>query len=1610
TFDVSVWELFWWSWYGAALRLLYPGGEKNPRAIVESCEKSKVTLLHFVPSMLSVFLEYLELSGSSAKLKSLARVFASGEALELRQVERFNRLLCLANGTVLTNLYGPTEAAIDVSYFNCVPGELFERIPIGKPIDNTQLYIVNNRLLPQPVGIAGELCIGGVGLAWGYLNRPELTAERFVKCYRSYRSYKTHILYKTGDLARWLDDGNIEFLGRIDSQVKLRGYRIELAEIEGRLLQYPDIREALVVTKGKGFNDRYLCAYIVPGLKCDVEKLRTYLTQSLPDYMIPSAIIKIDRIPLTPGGKIDRSALPAPAIKDGEEHRNTAPRSRIEEKLAALWQDVLKGQAPVGIDDNFFKLGGHSLKAAVLTAKIHKFMDVEISLAEVFKKPTIRQMAQYISEAKKNIYKEIKPIEKRDYYPQSSAQKRLFFLDHFETIGTTYNMPSVFTISGNIEKEALENAFKKLIMRHETLRTSFHLIDGQPVQRVHDPADINFEFQRLKDEKTPIENFIRPFDLSKAPLFRAGIVELSSGELLLLLDMHHIVVDGTSRGIMIDDFICLYAGEKLPFLKVQYKEFSFWQNNLFETGKISEQEQYWRNLFNENVPRLNLVGDYPRPPVFRFDGDQYDFDLEMGESVKFKALNPELNATLFMKLLAVFYILLYKYTGQEDIVIGSGITGRHHGDLDNIIGMFVNTLALRNFPAGQKTWSEFLEEVKNSSLDAFDNQDLQFEELVDILEPERDPSRSPIFDVSLVVQNFEQPKKEMKGVTVSSYGFQPKTTKFDMTLFAMEMGEDIHFSLEYCTALFKEETIKRFAHHLLNIAGYINRNPNTLLADIDILATEEKQQLLFDFNETGADYPKEKTIHELFAGQVIQRPHKIVVVLNDKSVTYSFIEERANQLANYLFFEKSILVGELLGILMDRDIELVIAILGVLQAGGAYVPLDPGLPESRIKRIINDGQIKIIVAQKKYIKQLNRLQWECSCFHTFLCPDSRDIYREQETEKSGLMDQKLWEYVGETSGDDIAGGGWVSSYTGEPFSRQEMDEYGDNIFKKLTPLFHPRLRVLEIGCASGISMFRIAPKVGLYYGTDLSSVIIRKNRARVKEEGHRNIELECLAAHEIDRLNGKIFDLVIINSVIQAFHGHNYLRQVIAGAVDLLEETGTLFIGDVMDQDLKGALILDMINFKTANKGKNYITKTQFSEELFVSRGFFEDMAIEIPAIRGVEFSRKIYTIENELTKFRYDALLTIDKTSKSDGILKKKRKCQHDLKQLREYGTNPVTSGVKPGNPAYVIYTSGTTGVPRGVVVEHQSLVNYAYWRKNAYNFTPSDVALQMISPTFDGFASNLYPCLFTGGSVILADTEKILDYNYINKIIRDERVTNFSIVPPMFQVILEGDDKSGDNLKSVRFVVLAGERTGEKLLRKSMERYPNILYINEYGPTETTVAAAANTKMTVENIDIIGTPVSNTHIYILSIYTNLEFVPIGVPGELCISGSGVSWGYLNHPELTAQKFIRLNPVIPGERILPMSYSYRTGDRCRWIVNGTIEFLGRIDRQVKIRGYRIELGEIESHLLKLPIVKDACVIAWDDGGGDDYICAYIVLNVDSVVEGSSELDIPLLK
>jgi tyrocidine synthetase-3 len=993
-FDWSVWEIFITLTTGAVLYTVPEAIILNPRECIVFMTKNDITVLHMTPS------QFLYLVNAAKPLETLRYLFLGAEKLAHDLLQR--AFAVVGNNCRVFNMYGPTEAAIISAVLEIAGDDLdkyieLKGVPIGKPVGNTGLLVLDRYLNLCPHGVMGELYIAGDGVAAGYLNNPELTGEKFIKNpYTSQplapgkrqspvtanRLYRT---YRTGDLSRRLPDGNIQFLGRIDFQVKIRGFRVEPGEVEAQLMNHGGIREAVVLVQEDAKGEKYLCAYTAAGGAVEKapgpRELKEYLAKKLPDYMIPSYFIQVERIPLTPNGKLDRKALPTPGIKAGADY--IAPGNEIEEKLVEIWSEILGvGPLEIGIDDNFFELGGHSLKGTVLLLKVHKRHQVPVPLTEFFKRPTVRGLAEYILSSREKMYEAVAPAAEQEYYLQSPAQRRLFFLYQFETIGIGYNLPVVFKINIPVDESRMEAAFKKLIQRHESLRTSFHLIDGQPVQEIHE--DVEFEIEVFEGITGA---FVRPFDLSRAPLMRVGTVSKAEDECLLLVDMHHIITDGISRQILMKDFLALVEARELEPLRLQYKDFSQWQNSKKVRQVMKKQEKFWLGLFAGEIPVLSLPMDYVRPAVQDFAGSHLDFDLVPGITGRLFSLARQYDATLYMVLLAVFNVLLHKLSGREDIVVGTPTAARRHTDLENIIGMFVNTLAMRNYPQAELSFSEFLEGLKARTLEAYENQEYQFEELVDRLALQRDVGRNPLFDVVFSLHNQNERVGDDRFI---AYDFDIKLVKFDLELHAFESEDRLNFSFYFCTTLYKEETVKRFSEYFKRIAAAVIERPDQQIFEIDIVSREEKEKLLYDFNDTEAEYPEGKTIHELFEEQSERTPDGVAVVCggwhpqpikkrraesveqivgaqgavppptDHVSITYKELDKKTNQLAR-LLIEKGVLADDIVAIMMERSLEMIIGILGILKAGGAYLPIDPGYPEERKQYMLADSGARILL-------------------------------------------------------------------------------------------------------------------------------------------------------------------------------------------------------------------------------------------------------------------------------------------------------------------------------------------------------------------------------------------------------------------------------------------------------------------------------------------------------------------------------------------------------------------------------------------------------------------------------------------------------------------------
>ena len=1312
SFDIVVSELFLPLSVGARVVVVSHEVASDGKKLLETLIASGATFLQPTPITWRLLLE-AGWSGSDQ-----LKMVSTGEALPR---ELANRLL--PKGVSLWNLYGPTETTIWSTAYQ-VDSENGV-IPIGRPIANTQIYILDQHLQLVPVGVAGELHIGGEGLARGYLNRPELTVEKFVP--NPFNDDPGELLYKTGDLARYLPDGNIECLGRIDYQVKIRGFRIELGEIEEVLSGHVAVGEAVAVVQEDESVDGRLVAYVVPSTEQTptTSKLRRFLKEKLPEYMVPSAFVILDILPLTPNGKVDRQALPAPDRSRPEiEETFVAPCTPIEGVIAKTWSEVL-GIEEMGIHDNFFELGGHSLLATQIISRLCEAFQIELPLRSLFESPTIEELARVIvGEQGANLpgRQAIPRRERTDELYLSFAQQRLWFLDQLEPDKSVYNISKAVRISGSLNVEALQKTLDALVARHEVLRTTFANMNGSPRQVVAQSRSVELMITDLierpeaeREEETQRllkEEAGRPFDLSQDLMLRATLLRLGPEEHILLIVMHHIASDGWSMGILSRELSLFYEGFSkretplLPELPIQYVDFAYWQQGWLQGGVLEQQLSYWKEQLGGGSSLLELPTDRPRPAIQTYRGARQHLVLSKTLSESLNSLSRREGVTLFMTLLSAFVTLLYRYSGQEDIVVGSPIAGRTRVEIEDLIGFFVNTLVLRTDLSGNPSFRELLGRVRETALAANAHQDLPFEKLVEELQPERDLSMSPLFQVMFTLQNAPGEVLELPGLTLSPLEMDNETAKFDLTLSMIEGEGGLRGSIEYNTDLFEEATIERMLGHYETLLEGIVADPEQQLSHLPLLTEGERHQLLVEWNDTRRDYPKDKPIHQLFEAQVERTPEAVAVVFDDQELTYRELNDRANRLAHHL---RRLGVGSetLVGIYVERSLEMVVGLLGILKAGGAYLPLDPSYPQERLAFMLEDTKALVLLTQQRLVETLPQHRAQVVCL------DSD------------------WEVV-----------------------------------------------------------------------------------AQEKQE--------------------------------------------------------------------------------------------------------------------------------------------------------------------------NPA-GNVDTDNLAYVIYTSGSTGIPKGVMISHRAIANHMVWMQADYPLTEADRVVQKTPFSFDASVWEFFAPLLAGARLIMARPGGHQEGAYLVELIAGQKVTVLQLVPSMLRMLLE--EKEIESCNCLRRVFCGGETLPVELQEQFFIRLDADLY-NLYGPTEACIDATGWTSKRKSNQQIIpiGCPIANTQVYILDSY--LQPVPVGITGELHIGGDGLSRGYLNRPELTAEKFIP-NPF--SDR--PGACLYKTGDLGRYLSDGNIEFLGRIDHQVKIRGFRVELGEIEVVLGGHLTVREVAVLRREDEPGEVRLVAYVVPN-----------------
>lgn len=837
-FDLSVYDIFGILAAGGALHVVSNSEIREPQCLMEMIIREGITFWDSAPATLQQLVPFFQEARENPRCSCFRLVFLSGDWIPVTLPDVLRETF---PGVKVISLGGATEATIWSNFYPI--GEVnpyWKSIPYGRPIQNAKYYILDPYLKVAPLGVPGDLFIGGQCLASGYINDVRLTSGKFI----DNPFVEDEVIYRTGDIARWFDDGNMEFLGRKDFQVKIRGHRIELGEIEAKLLKHPDIETVILTVKEDPKGDKFICAYIVSGREIGNAELRTFLSEELPEYMVPAHFVTLDQIPLTPSGKIDRKALPEPLSCADESF--TAPENDRERKLAHMWAEVLGIEVmKIGIDTNFFDLGGHSLNASELVSRMHRHFNVRVPLAEIFRLPTIRELVDYIASSTKELFQSIVPAERKTYYPLSAAQKGIYLTQQLDKSSTAYNMPFVMHLEGAVDLTRMEDVFRLLISRHESLRIRFRLFEHEPVQEVLQEVDFSMEYREMSGPlpESLIDQFIRSFDLETAPLLRAGLVQIDEDHYLLMFDVHHIVADGTSIQILRNEFIRLYAGEPLPSLRIQYKDYSLWQHRQRGGQMMSRQRDYWLKVFHKRPPVTDVPTDFPRPSVQRYEGSALIFEIGSQETAALNTLASEIGCTLFMVMLAAYNVLLMKLSGAEDIVVGTGTAGRRHADVSQIIGLFMNTLALRNSLSREMMFSTFLQNVKRTTLDAFENQDYAFDQLLQDLKKKevlvRDTSRNPLFDTMFALENYETHSQEnetieLHGLKISPYDFEYKTSKFDWFFIAYEIDDQIKVFWEYSTVLFKESTIDRIKDYYLEIVDQVVRDKHMLIKDIEI--------------------------------------------------------------------------------------------------------------------------------------------------------------------------------------------------------------------------------------------------------------------------------------------------------------------------------------------------------------------------------------------------------------------------------------------------------------------------------------------------------------------------------------------------------------------------------------------------------------------------------------------------------------------------------------------------------------------------------------------------------------------------------------------------------
>ena len=1537
--------------------------ESNNRELFRTLvEGNNVNIIETTPTRLELYTK--EETGKDSYFQKIQLVVSSGEALSevlLQKIRHISR-------AKVYNPLGPSECSV----WN-VDGDFKNDITIGSPIANTQIYILDKSGSPLPICVPGELCIAGDGVGGGYLNRPELTAEKFVpNPFATEENHHGKIMYHTGDLACWRADGEIEYLGRIDTQVKIRGLRIELGEIENVMSGFPGIRLTAVSDKRDENNRQYLVGYYTSEQEIDEKELRSHLASKLPKYMVPNYFMRLDDMPMTASGKTDRKNLPVPDFTT-QEREYIAPETDTEQKLADIWSRLLNIDE-IGRTDDFFECGGDSLIAISMLTEIENYFDVEISIKDVMEKPVLNKLAQCIEKAGKKL--KIKANNKNTYklMPQ---QKALYVTYSKEPFALTYNMPAKIHVPDEIDINKLKDAITKAAGHHRILFSHIES-DGQELIGVYDAVD-ELVFEQYNENE--INKFVRPFDLSKAPLVRVGI---AGNE--ILFDMHHIVADGETMNILLRDIIKEYDGIDVNDEKVTYGDYS----EFFYKQDMAVHKEYFKEQLKCDFEPVVLPAT--KNPIEKGFSKAYEIAENVVSAAKKYARKNNMTDTMIFW--AAYGILLSKYSGNNSVLSSIVLKNRIYADTKDMAGMFVNTIPVHIDVTGSVC--NYMQNIKKQILGLFEHQEMPFALISDAV----GMKDKNVINTSFVYQADGEKSFTIGGEKIVPEQLATDTSKFDLMMELTPVKDGLRIRMEFDGTKYDENLIDRLVDSYTRILGRLDK---TNLSEIEVMSSEEYHKVIEEFNDTYVEYPREKCVHELFTEQAKRTPDKIALVFEDEKFTYKQLDEMTNSLAHYLR-EKGVKRNDIVPIIAKRSWHVIVAMLGIMKAGGAYMPVDPDYPDERIEYMLIETKSKIILSfgYTGKIKSIRLITLE------------KFDYTVENAEIENINESNDDCYVLFTSGSTGKPKAVIVSHSnlGNFINNNNNNKYQCNmvnncknvladtaftfdisVFEIYLTLLNGMTVILSKDTANASYLAELIDKydIDVFHCTPTKILILLQNGKFQK--AFSKIKMVMIGA---ENFSEELYKTIVACTNATIYNGYGPTETTIGCSFKKLNNTKKC-VHELFTEQAKRTP--DKIALVAGNKKYSYREIDKKSDALAQK---LINSGVEKQNVVGAYLDRTANTVISQLAVLKAGGVfLPIDHRYPKDRInymlndcSVKLVICDKDLNSewnvqylnLNNYDFNDILQVKVISNredACYIIYTSGSTGNPKGCVLKHKGLANFCA-NNNIIPYAKTlqhQTVVSVNTISFDFFIAETLLPLSHGWTVVLASEEESNNRELFRTLVEGNNVNIIETTPTRLELYTKEETGKDSYFQKIQLVVSSGEALSEVLLQK-IRHISRAKVYNPLGPSECSVW---NVDGDFKNDITIGSPIANTQIYILD--KSGSPLPICVPGELCIAGDGVGGGYLNRPELTAEKFVP-NPFATEENHHG-KIMYHTGDLACWRADGEIEYLGRIDTQVKIRGLRIELGEIENVMSGFPGIRLTAVSDKRDENNRQYLVGY---------------------